>query len=78
MGSVAAVASDGAGEEVGVTLIHHFVGVIVGVVDTGVAVVLSADIVSPWRVALPKSRKSRREKRMMKPDVTSILWLCGS
>lgn len=68
---------DGAGEDVAVVLIHHFVGV-VGVVDTGVAVVPSADTVSPRRVALPKSRKSRQEKRVTKPDITSILWLRGS
>ena len=49
MESVAAVTSDGAGEEVGVTLIHHFVGVMVGVADTGVAVVPSADAASPRR-----------------------------
>jgi hypothetical protein len=36
-------------EKVGVILIHHFVGVMVGVVDTGVAVVPSADTVSPRR-----------------------------
>jgi len=37
-----AVMPNGAGEEVGITLIHHFVGVMVGVVDTGVGVVSSA------------------------------------
>ena len=63
---------DGVGKDVAVVLIHHFVGVMVGVVDTGVAVVPSADTVSPRRVALPKSRQ---EKRMTKPDITSILWL---
>ncbi len=73
MESVAAVTSDGAGEEVGVTLIHHFVGVMVGVADTGVAVVPSADAASPRRVALPNSGKSRQEKRMTKPVITSIL-----
>ncbi len=48
---------DGVGEEVDAALIHHFVGVMMGVVDTGVAVVPYADTVSPRRGALPKSRK---------------------
>jgi hypothetical protein len=64
------VISDGVGEEVGVTLIHHFVGVMVGVVDMGVTIVSSADTIPPRREALPKSRKSRQEKRIMKPDIT--------
>jgi len=66
--------SNGAGEEVGITLIHHFVGVVVEVMDMGMAVVPSADTVSPRRVTLPKSRQ---EKRMTKPDITTILWLHG-
>lgn len=76
MGSMAAVTSDGAGDEVGLTLIHHFVGMIVGFVDTGVAVMPSADTVSPRRS--PEKEESRQEKRMTKLDITSILWLCGS
>ena len=73
-----AVMSNGAGEEVSVTLIHHLVGVMVGVVDTGVAVVSSADTVSPLYITLPKSNKSKQEKRMTKPDITSIFRLRGS
>ena len=69
---------DGVGEDVAIVLIHHFVGVMVGVVDMGVAVMLSADTASPWRVALPNSRKTRQEKRTTKTDITSILWLRGS
>ena len=61
----------GAREEVGVTLIHHFVGVIAGVVDTDVAVVSLQ--IQFRRVALPNRMKSRQEKRMTNPDITSIL-----
>lgn len=42
--------SDGAGKEVDVTLIHHFVGVMVGVVDTGESYLLQIQF---RRVASP-------------------------
>ena len=61
MGSMAAVTSDGAGDEVGLTLIHHFVGMIVGVVDTGVAVMPSADTVSPRRSPEKQAGKENDE-----------------
>jgi len=71
--SVAAVRLSEVGENVAVVLIHHFVGVMVGVVDTGVAVILTADIVGLPRGALPNSRKSRQEKRITKLAMTAIL-----
>ena len=61
MGSMAAVTSDGAGDEVGLTLIHHFVGMIVGVVDTGVAVMPSADTVSPRRSPEKQEKQAGKE-----------------
>jgi len=59
-------------------LIHHFVGVIIGVVDTGVVVVPPAYTVSLRSVALPNNRKGRQEKRMTKLEIVSIFWLRGS
>lgn len=61
MGSMAAVTSDGAADEVGLTLIHHFVGMIVGVVDTGVAVMPSADTVSPRRSPEKQEKQAGKE-----------------
>ena len=66
------------GEEVDVTLIHHFVGIVVGIWDKGVRVPRSTDSASRCRDALPKSRNSRQEKRMIKLEIASIFWLCGS
>ena len=65
MGSMAAVTSDGAGDEVGLALIHHFVGMIVGVVDTGVAVMPSADIVSLRR---SPEKQEKQEKQAGKEN----------
>lgn len=61
MGSMAAVTSDGAEDEVGLTLIYHFVAMIVGVVDTGVAVMPSADTVSPRRFPEKQAGKENDE-----------------
>lgn len=66
------------GEDVAVALIHHFVGMMVGVVDMGVVFMPSADTVSLRRAALPKRGKSRQVNRITKADITNIFWLRGS
>lgn len=66
------------GEDVAVALIHHFVGVMVGVVDMGVVFMPSADTVSLRRAALPKRGKSRQVNRITEADITNIFRLRGS
>ena len=66
------------GDNIEVDLIHHFVGVIVEVVETGSVFISSTDMVSPRRAVLPKRRNSRHEKRKTKENIARILWLRGS
>jgi len=76
--SVDGVELDREGDDIEVDLIHHFVGMIVGVVGTSGVFISSTDMVSSRRAVLPKKRKSRQEKRKTKENITKILRLCES
>ena len=69
---------DREGDDIEVDLLHHFVGMIVGVAGTGSVFISSTDMVSPRRAVLPNRRNSRHEKRKTKKNITRILWLRGS
>ncbi len=66
-----AVVLDREGDNIEVDLIHHFVGVMMGVMDIGVADVLLADTDPPWRETLLKSSKNEQANTITKIDITT-------
>ena len=69
--SVDGVELDRKGDDIEVDLIHHFVGVMMGVMDMGVADVLLADTDPPWRETLLKSSNNEQANTITKIDITT-------
>ena len=67
-GCIAVMNPDGIDEAVAVILIHHFVGVIVGRLSTGVPVTSSIYTVSSSPRALFVTKINKQKKSMMKMD----------